>query len=52
LSIALFLLFFISLVLHAVSGAKEYNEEQAEHRQPQVSVVELYGNGAFVVRVV
>ena len=52
LSIALFLLFFISLVLHAVGGAKEYNEEQVGHRQPQVSVVELYGNGAFLVRVV
>ena len=31
LSIALFLLFFMSLALHAVGGSMEYNQEQMEH---------------------
>jgi hypothetical protein len=34
LSLAFLLLFLISISLHAVSGAAEYNEEQAEHGQP------------------
>lgn len=47
LSIALFSLFFISFALHAVGGAKEYNEEQIEHRQPTVSTVEFMETSEF-----
>ncbi len=47
LSIALFTLFFISFVLHAVGGAKEYNEEQSAHGQPTVSTVEFVKTSAF-----
>jgi len=47
LSIALFLLFFVSFVLHAVGGAKEYNQEQTEHGQPTVSTVEFMGTSEF-----
>ena len=47
LSIALFALFFISLVMHAVGGAKEYNQEQAEHNQPQVTTTEFMTTSTF-----
>ncbi len=47
LSIVLFLLFFASLALHAVGGAKEYSEEQLEHGQPSVSTVEFMGTSEF-----
>jgi len=38
LSIAFFLLFLISFLLHAVSGRLQYNEEQALHGAPTVSL--------------
>lgn len=47
LSIALFLLFFASFALHAVGGAKEYNEEQIEHYKPTVSTVEFMETSEF-----
>jgi len=47
LSIALFSLFFVSFVLHAVGGAKEHSEEQIAHRQPTVSTVEFMGTSEF-----
>ena len=47
LSIVLFSLFFMSFALHAVGGAKEYNEEQSEHGQPIVSTVEFMGTSEF-----
>jgi hypothetical protein len=47
LSIALFLLFFASFALHAVGGAKEYNEQQTEHHQPEVSTVEFMETSEF-----
>ncbi len=47
LSIALFTLFFISFVLHAYGGAKEYNEEQSAHGQPTVSTVEFMKTSNF-----
>ena len=47
LSIVLFSLFFMSFALHAVGGAKEYNEEQSEHGQPTVSTVEFMGTSEF-----
>jgi hypothetical protein len=34
LSLAFLIFFLISMLLHAVSGAAEYNEEQASHGQP------------------
>jgi len=47
LSIVLFSLFFMSFALHAVGGAKEYNEEQSEHGQRNVSTVEFMGTSEF-----
>jgi hypothetical protein len=47
LSIALFLLFFASFALHGIGGAKEYNEEQAEHGEPEVSTVEFMKTSEF-----
>lgn len=47
LSIVLFLLFFISFGLHAVGGAKEYNQEQIEHNQPAVSTGEFMTTSRF-----
>ena len=42
------LLFLLALVLHAVGGAGEYNEEQATHGQPErVSVVQYMGTSQF-----
>ncbi len=37
-SLALFLLFFISLALHAAGGARDASAEHAEHGQPAVSI--------------
>ncbi|HEX5727399.1 MAG TPA: DUF6766 family protein [Longimicrobiaceae bacterium] len=39
LSLALFLLFLVSLALHAATGAADYNEEQAEHGGEPVGVM-------------
>ncbi len=48
LSIALFSLFAASFVLHAVGGARVYNEEQAEHgKSEKVSTVEYIGTSRF-----
>ena len=47
LSIALFSLFAISFILHGYGGAKEYNVEQAEHRQPTVSTIEFMETSQF-----
>src|SRR5688572_4141259 len=48
LSLAFFLLFAISFVLHAVGGAGEYNAEQMEHgRREQVSVIGYMGTSRF-----
>jgi hypothetical protein len=48
LSLALLLLFFISITMHAVSGAGEYNEEQAAHGQPEhLSVLQYAGTSRF-----
>ena len=48
LSIALFLLFAMSFVLHAVGGAKEYNNEQAAHGENErVSAIEYVGTSRF-----
>ena len=48
LSLALLLFFLISIVMHAVSGARVYNEEQLEHGQPeQLGVVQYAGTSRF-----
>ena len=47
LGIALFLLFFISFVLHGVGGAEVYNQEQAEHNQPQVTTAGFMTTSTF-----
>jgi hypothetical protein len=47
LSIALFLLFLISFVLHAVGGAKEYSQQQTVHGEEAVTVVQYLGTAQF-----
>jgi hypothetical protein len=48
LSLALFMLFLTSFLLHAVGGAGEYNEEQAEHGRPErVTVLQYVGTSRF-----
>ncbi len=48
LSIALFSLFAVSFALHAVGGARVYNEEQAEHDKiEKVSAIEYVGTSRF-----
>ena len=48
LSLALLLFFLVSIVLHAVSGAAEYNEDQAAHGEPErVSVVGYAATSRF-----
>jgi hypothetical protein len=46
--LAFLLLFVISIAMHAVSGASEYNEEQAEHGQPErFSALRYAGTSRF-----
>jgi hypothetical protein len=48
LSLAFLLFFLISITLHAVAGAAEYNQEQAEHGEAeQVSVLQYAGTSRF-----
>jgi hypothetical protein len=47
LSLALFLLFFVSLTLHALGGQKAYNHEQLQHGSEQVSVLQYLGTSQF-----
>ena len=48
LSLAFFLLFFFSFLLHAAGGAGVYNQEQSAHGQPQrVSIVEYMETSRF-----
>lgn len=47
LSIALLLLFAVSLILHAVGGAKDYSQQQAEHGGAGVTVLEYLGTSRF-----
>ena len=48
LSLAFLLFFLISIVMHAVSGARVYNEEQLEHGQPeQLGVLQYAGTSRF-----
>lgn len=43
LSLAFFLLFFLSFALHVYGGATDYNQEQAAHGGAQVSVIQYLG---------
>ncbi len=48
LSIAFLLLFILSFVLHAVGGAREYNQNQQEHgRREEVSTIQYMGTSRF-----
>jgi len=48
LSLAFLLLFLVSIAMHAVSGASEYNQEQAEHGEPNaLSVLQYVGTSRF-----
>ena len=41
------MLFVISLVLHAVGGAKEYSQQQTMHGEEAVTVVQYLGTAQF-----
>jgi len=47
LSIALFGLFAISFALHALGGAREYNQEQLEHGSQTVSMLQFVASAQF-----
>jgi hypothetical protein len=47
LTLALLLLFLISFVLHALSGAREYSTQQLEHGGDAVTLVQYIGNAQF-----
>jgi hypothetical protein len=48
LSLAFLLMFLISIAMHALAGAAEYNEEQAEHGNPaNLSVLQYAGTSRF-----
>lgn len=47
LSLALFSLFALSFVLHAVGGAKEHNLEQIAHGEPPISTFEFIQTSQF-----
>jgi hypothetical protein len=47
LSLAFLLLFLAAITLHAVSGASDYNQEQAEHGHPPVSALQYVGTSRF-----
>jgi hypothetical protein len=48
LSIVLFGLFFLTLLGQSIAGHSEYNDDQQEHGQPQISYTEYLGTGHFV----
>ncbi|HZA26622.1 MAG TPA: DUF6766 family protein [Actinomycetota bacterium] len=47
LTLALFLLFFVSLYLHAAGGVSEYNSEQLAHGGQAVSLLAYMGTSRF-----
>ncbi|MBA2341197.1 MAG: hypothetical protein H0V88_12430, partial [Pyrinomonadaceae bacterium] len=44
----MFSVFFLSLVGQYLTGWHEYNEDQKEHGQPEVSATEYIGEGHFI----
>jgi hypothetical protein len=47
LCIALFLLFLLSMALHAAGGAKEFSQDQLEHGGQAVSMIQYLGTSRF-----
>jgi hypothetical protein len=47
LSLAFLLLFLVSFVLHAASGAREYSSDQLAHGEPAVSTLAYLGTSRF-----
>ena len=47
LSTAFFLLFALSFAMHALSGAREYSQDQMEHGEPAVSTLQYLGTSQF-----
>src|SRR4051812_41824649 len=47
LALALFLLFVMSFVLHAVGGSREYSEQQMTHGAQPVTVFQYMGTAQF-----
>ena len=47
LSLTLFVLFLISFLLHAAGGAREFSQNQIEHGQPAVSMLEYLRTSRF-----
>lgn len=47
LSIALFLLFAVSFLLHAAGGAREYSQEQLEHGGSPITMLDYMGTSRF-----
>ncbi len=47
LTAALFLLFFISFLLHAAGGAREYSADQLAHGEQGVTMLEFMGTSGF-----
>ena len=47
LSLAFIILFAASFILHAVGGVKEFNQEQAAHGQPAISLGEFMTDTTF-----
>lgn len=47
LSLAFLLLFLLSFVFHGIGGARDYNQEQAEHGQPAVSLLGYFASSRF-----
>jgi len=48
LSIVLFGLFFFSIIGQSLTGLYEYNEDQKEHNQPEISYTQYLGSGHFI----
>ncbi len=47
LSLAFLLFFFVAITLHAVSGAKDYSDEQVAHGEPPVGVIQYVRTSRF-----
>jgi preprotein translocase subunit SecG len=47
LTLALFGLFFLSIVLHAITGAREYSQTQMEHGEQAVSTLQFVTTSRF-----
>ncbi|HYG97839.1 MAG TPA: DUF6766 family protein [Terriglobales bacterium] len=47
LSLTFLALFLISFVVHGIGGVREYNQEQAEHGQPGVSLLGYFVTAQF-----